>query len=264
MTRAICETTPIRQIRHLKNNYHAMIVGPYSRANDCRPGHFVHLRMPATEIYFRRAMSVAGVHSRTQELEIIFKVFGRGTTILSGFGKGDTVDLLGPLGKPFAAPKKGERILLVAGGVGFPPLMYLAQDLIAHGMDPKRIEFFYGGRTADDLAERTRIKKLGVNFHPCTDDGSFGHRGFVTQAVEQFIRDHNDEKLRLYGCGPEGMLKATDEIGVRLGVPGQVSLEAPMPCGIGICLGCVVPLTAGGYARVCCEGPVFAIGEVRL
>jgi dihydroorotate dehydrogenase electron transfer subunit len=264
MIRPTCEATSVRQIRHLKNHYHSMIIGPYSRAGECRPGNFLHLRMPSTEIYFRRAMSVAGTDARKKEVEIIFKVFGRGTTILSHFAKGDAVDLLGPLGKPFSAPKKGERVLMVAGGVGFPPLMFLAQHLIQRGLNPKQIEFFYGGRSADDLVERARIKRLGVTIHACTDDGSFGEKGFVTQATEQFIQKHAGEKLRLYGCGPEAMLKATDEIGVRLGVPGQISLEAPMPCGIGVCLGCVVPLTAGGYARVCCEGPVFAIGEVKL
>ncbi len=86
----------------------------------------------------------------------------------------------------------------------------------------------------------------------------------VTKPVEQFIKNNTDKKLRIYACGPEGMLKASNDLGLKYKIPGQVSLEAPMPCGIGICLGCVVPLTKGGHARVCCEGPVFNIGEVVL
>ena len=264
MNRPTCERTLVRQARHLSNSYYSMTFGPYSRAGECRPGNFLHVRMPGTEIYFRRAMSVAGIKPRQREVEIIFKVLGRGTTLLSQFARGDTVDILGPLGVPFTVPRKSERVIMVAGGVGFPPLFFLATELIRKGFDARRIEYFYGGRSAIDLVERKRIKNLGVNFHPYTDDGTLGGKGLVTPPVERFVEDHRAEKMRIYGCGPELMLKATDEIGRRFGIPGQLSLEAPMPCGIGICLGCVVPLTAGGYARVCCDGPVFDIGEVKL
>ncbi|MEW6051648.1 MAG: dihydroorotate dehydrogenase electron transfer subunit [Candidatus Zixiibacteriota bacterium] len=264
MIRPTCERTLVRKVRDLKNNYYSMTFGPYSRAGECRPGSFLHVRMPGSEIYFRRAMSVAGIDTRKGEIEIIFKIFGRGTTILSKYTRGDTVDILGPLGVPFSAPKKNERVLIVAGGVGFPPLLYLAADLIRKGLDARRIEFFYGGRSSTDLVERARIKKLGVNFHPFTDDGSYGGDGMVTAPVERFVHEHQGEKLRIYACGPEPMLKAADQIGLRSDIPGQLSLEAPMPCGIGVCLGCVVPLTVGGYARVCCDGPVFNIGEVKL
>ena len=94
----------------------------------------------------------------------------------------------------------------------------------------------------------------------------FGWRqGLVTQAVEKYVAEnHGKMRLRLYGCGPEKMLKAVDDLGMKYGVAGQVSLEAPMPCGVGICLGCVINLRAGGHARVCTEGPVFEIGEVLL
>jgi dihydroorotate dehydrogenase electron transfer subunit len=153
---------------------------------------------------------------------------------------------------------------MVAGGVGFPPLAYLAADLITRGVKPRQIEFFYGGKSADEIVERSRFKKLGVHFHPCTDDGSLGFKGVVTSAVESYIAENSGQKFHLYGCGPEGMLRATDDLGRRLGIPGQLSLEAPMPCGIGVCLGCVVPLRKGGHARVCVEGPVFDIGEVVL
>ena len=86
----------------------------------------------------------------------------------------------------------------------------------------------------------------------------------VTDAVDDFVRANKSEKLRLYGCGPEGMLKATDQLGLRHNIPGQLSIEAPMPCGFGVCLGFVVELRRGGHARVCCDGPVFEIGEVLL
>jgi dihydroorotate dehydrogenase electron transfer subunit len=209
-------------------------------------------------------MSVAGVDAEKKQLEIIFKIFGRGTRILSGYRKNARLDILGPLGNHFKPTGKNVTAVIVAGGVGFPPLMYLAADMVRRGHDPGNIRFFYGGRSKHDIVERARIKRLGVKFHPVTDDGSYGRQGLVTEAVEAYIREHAGEKMRLYGCGPEAMLKATDELGMKYRIAGQLSLEAPMPCGFGVCLGCVVPLRRGGHARVCREGPVFEIGEVLL
>ncbi|HUV30805.1 MAG TPA: dihydroorotate dehydrogenase electron transfer subunit [Acidobacteriota bacterium] len=264
MTRLACQDTFLIKHRDLKNNYHSLTLGPYGPAARCRPGSFVHLRLPCPEVYFRRAMSVADVDPSRREIEIIFKVVGRGTAILAGYRKRASIDVLGPLGNSFRFPGKDEAALLVAGGVGFPPLLYLAAEMVRRGRDPKRIAFFYGGRTRGDVVERSRIRRLGVRFYPVTEDGSLGRRGLVTDAVQEYIGAHAGEKMRLYGCGPEGMLKATDDLGLRYRLAGQLSLEAPMPCGFGVCLGCVVPLRAGGHARVCCEGPVFNIGEVLL
>lgn len=264
MSRPSCEDTIVTKHRHLKNGYHSLTLGSYPRSAQCKPGSFIHIRLPESDILFRRAMSVASINPGEQQVEIIYKVFGRGTTRLSRMRQGDSLNVLGPLGAGFSRPRKGERIICVAGGVGFPPLLYLATDLLSRGFDPKKIEFFYGGRAAGDIIERDRIKKLGVNFHPVTEDGSVGERGLVTSHVAEFIEAHHKEKLRMYACGPDGMLRATNTLGLKLQVPGELSLEAPMPCGIGVCLGCVVPLTDGGYARVCVEGPVFKIGEVKL
>lgn len=264
MIRPTCEDTQILRHRDLNNNYFALTLGPYSRAAECRPGSFVHVRLPHTDIYFRRAMSVAAVNPQSQELEIIFKIFGRGTTLLAQTRELDRLDILGPLGVPFTFPGKDETAVMVAGGVGFPPLLFLATEMVSAGFDPGKIEFFYGGRSSGDLVERARIEKLGVQFHPVTDDGSYGAKGLVTDPVERLLQDRRGSKIRLYGCGPDPMLKATNELGLKYQIPGQLSLEAPMPCGIGVCLGCVVKRTNGEYARVCVDGPVFEIGEVQL
>jgi dihydroorotate dehydrogenase electron transfer subunit len=264
MTRPVCEDTFLIKYRNLKNNYFAFTFAPFSQTAGCRPGSFVHVRLPRSNVFFRRAMSVAGVDRQKKELEIIFRVFGRGTHILSGYRRDARVDLLGPLGNSFTPPRRKETVVIIAGGVGFPPLLYLATDLVSRGFDPGHIEFFYGGRNGGDIIERTRIRKLGVKFRPVTDDGSYGRQGLVTELVEEYIRAKPGKPLRLYGCGPEAMLKATDDLGRRYALPGQLSLEAPMPCGYGVCLGCVVPLRKGGHARVCAEGPVFDIGEVLL
>lgn len=264
MSRFAPERVLITRKRHLSRDYYSITMGPCSRIGSCKPGQFIHLGLPGRSVFFRRAMSIAAVDKKTREMEIIFKVFGRGTTILSTLCKGDELDVVGPLGNGFRKPSKKDTCLLIGGGVGFPPLYYLAKKLTEDGFDPKRIEFFYGGRTAGEIVERSRIRKLGVVFRPVTDDGSFGLRGLVTEVVEEYIGSNDGAKLRLYACGPEPMLKAVDEMAMRLNVPGQLSLEAPMPCGIGVCLGCIVPLRAGGYARVCADGPVFKTGEVEL
>ncbi|MDX9858811.1 MAG: dihydroorotate dehydrogenase electron transfer subunit [candidate division Zixibacteria bacterium] len=264
MSKIVSEEAVITRRRDLHNNYYSLTFGPIHSLSACRPGNFVHIKLPTSDIYFRRAMSVAAVYPDTNELEIIFRVFGRGTTRLATFRTGDTLDVLGPLGKGFAKPRKSDRVICVAGGIGFPPLFYLASDLVQAGFDPKKIEFFYGGRSAPDIIERSRIKKLGLNFYPVTEDGSVGRTGLVTQFVRDMIENGRKEKFVLYGCGPEGMLRATNQIGLDLSVPGELAFEAPMPCGIGVCLGCVVPLVKGGYARVCADGPVFKIGEVVL
>jgi dihydroorotate dehydrogenase electron transfer subunit len=264
MTKLTCEDTFVTQKRTLSNGYYSLILGSYSRAAACRPGQFVHIKLPQTDIFFRRAFSVAGVSSDGRAVEILVKVFGRGSALLAALRKGDRVNLLGPLGVPFTLPKRNETTLLVAGGIGVPPLLFLANKMVKSGYDPKRIDFFYGGATSLDLIECGRIKKLGVNFRAVTEDGSLGEPGLVTEHVERRLAAHRNDRLRIYACGPEGMLKAVNDLGITYAVPGQLSLEAPLPCGIGVCLGCVVELVNGGHARVCCDGPVFDIGEVVL
>jgi dihydroorotate dehydrogenase electron transfer subunit len=263
MTKPYTQDTYLIKKRNLKNGYYSFTFSGYKKTSQCRPGHFIQVGIPSANIFFRRPMSIASVDTNNGYIEMIFKVIGVGTELLQKLKKGDSVNILGPLGVPFSKPKKNERIVIVAGGVGFPPLMFLANSLVENGFDPKKIDFFYGGRSSEDILEKNRIKKIGVNFYPITENGTFGEKGLVTKPLENLIQN-NSSNIKIYSCGPEGMLKAVNELGLKYNVPGQLSLEAPMPCGVGICLGCVVPLTDGDYARVCCEGPVFDIGEVAL
>ena len=263
MTKHKCETTRLIACRDLKNDYYSFTFAPFSGAKDCRPGQFVHVKLPTEVVYFRRAFSVASVDSQRQKLEFIFKALGRGTRVLSTLGRGDEINIFGPLGTSFKRPRKNETAILVAGGVGFPPLMFFANRLIEQGHDPMKILFFYGGRSKSDIIERARLKKMGISLTVVTEDGSIGEKGLVTSPVENYLENH-DGPVQVYSCGPPGMLKAVNDLSLQRGIDGQLSLEAPMPCGFGVCLGCVVPLTAGGHARVCREGPVFEIGEVEL
>lgn len=264
MKKAACLDSYVIKKRDLHNDYYSILFDNYPLARHCRPGQFIQMQLPSADIFFRRPMSIAGVDADSKQLEVIFKVVGKGTTLMAKLEKKDKVNILGPLGKSFTPPKKSEIPLIIAGGVGFPPLMFFAEYLVAKGYPAKQIQFYYGGRSKEDILEKSRIKKLGVSFHPITEDGTYGAKGLVTEPVRRFIEQNQDKKMKIYACGPDGMLKAADQLGLDTGVSGELSLEAPMPCGVGICLGCVVPLRAGGNARVCVEGPIFEIGEVLL
>jgi dihydroorotate dehydrogenase electron transfer subunit len=261
-----CTVVQNKRLGTVGSNYRLTIAG-FSPARPIHPGQFVHIRVADTiDPYFRRAFSIGGYDPAAGELEIIYKVVGKGTTVLSRKKRGDAIDLIGPLGNRFANYSKKQTVLLVAGGIGLPPLLFLARHLLERGHPRENILFFYGGRTKDDLIERQRLRKLGVESILCTDDGSHGFHGFVTEAVAARIEMGSITRPIICGCGPEPMLAALQDYAMKHGIPGELSLEAPMPCGVGVCLGCIKPSLADPkkYVRVCYEGPVFPIGEVRL
>lgn len=247
--------------------FYSLTVTGFRAAKRVFPGHFVHIKVrDALDPFFRRAFSVADYDAASGKLEIIYKVVGKGTSILGGKKKGDHLDLLGPLGNHFATVSKRKTIVIVAGGIGFPPLYYLAARLIHSGHAGSKILFFYGARTRNELVEMRRIRKLGVEFIPCTDDGSYGQAGFVTAAVADRLETLDPQRTVVFACGPEAMLATLQDLALERGFSGEVSLEAPMPCGIGVCLGCIKPRRDNPrqYVRVCYDGPVFALGEVRM
>jgi len=267
------KTTPqqceVRENRPLDTSglYYAMRLAGFAPAKQVYPGQFVHIKVAdALDPFFRRAFSIADYESGSGELEIIYKVVGRGTGLLRAKKKHDRVDVLGPLGNRFSTISKKKIVVIVAGGVGFPPLYFLANRLVDKGHPGDRVLFFYGGRTKADLVETKRIRALGVDFIPCTDDGSHGFKGFVTEAVMQRLADLKTSQTYICACGPEPMLAALQESARRRGFAGEMSLEAPMPCGVGVCLGCIKQTlgTPQKYVRVCYDGPVFELGEVKL
>lgn len=248
-------------------DYFSLKVTEFKTPRVILPGSFVHVKVTeSVDPLFRRAFSVADFDADTGELEIIYKVVGRGTAILAGKKRGDRLDIIGPLGNSFARLSKTKTAIIVAGGVGYPPLYFLAKRLVDGGHEPGKIAFYYGGRTREDLVGMRRIRALGVEFFPCTDDGSYGFHGFVTRACGEHLSQLNGKRAFVWGCGPEPMLAELQEMALEKGFTGEVSLEAPMPCGVGVCLGCIKPTydNPKKYVRVCYEGPVFKLGEVRI
>jgi dihydroorotate dehydrogenase electron transfer subunit len=215
----------------------------------------------------RRPFSIFDLHpnprtGRPGGLDLLVKNVGAGTRKLAALRPGEEVHVLGPQGRPFhIAPEMRGRVsaaCLVAGGVGVAALYLLARSLMNQNITPV---FFYGGRSAADLVLREYFERLGIVCHYTTEDGTCGERGVVTQALDRFLQGRTPAGVRLYACGPWGMMRAVNELAVRHRVVCEVSLEARMGCSLGACMGCVVRARDdhGGeqYLRVCTEGPVM-------
>jgi len=227
-------------------------------------GQFVMVQVQdRLEPYLRRPFSVFDVRPTDEgdaEVRLLGKVVGRGTRLLANVREGDCLPLLGPLGRPFSIVGDGP-VALVAGGVGSAALLLLARELVRRRL---RFDFYYGGRSADDLAHRELFERLayevGGRFVATTEDGSLGHAGLVTEPLMQAL-ERRDLRF-VYACGPMPLLARVAELCTESGVAGQAALETPMGCGYGACLGCAVPHASGRWALCCQDGPVFGFDEV--
>ncbi|MEM7408630.1 MAG: dihydroorotate dehydrogenase electron transfer subunit [Myxococcota bacterium] len=190
------------------------------------------------------------------EVEILFKVHGRGTALLAELRPKAQVRIVGPLGRGFADPAPGQRAVLVAGGTGIASVYTLAQRLRDRGIG---VRVCLGARSADDLMGDADFEALGVPVAIATEDGSRGHRGRVTELLAPELEDPT---VCVYACGPTPMMAAAHTLAAEAGRDCWVSLENPMACGFGVCLGCAAPLREGGFALVCRDGPVFRGADV--
>jgi dihydroorotate dehydrogenase electron transfer subunit len=219
------------------------------------PGQFVHLRCgDATDPLLRRPFSFCDIDRQAGTYDILFNVVGQGTAILAAAEAGQAFEALGPLGRPFSFPEQG-MLLMIGGGLGVAPF-----PLVARVAREQRIKMRWlnGAYTAHQLLP-LELMPDGIEFQLCTDDGSAGEKGFVTGPSERLL----EGVAVVHACGPTPMLIALARQWQRLDETGrklprcEVSLEAPMGCALGTCLGCVVPAAGGGYDRVCVEGAVF-------
>jgi len=229
------------------------------------PAQFFMLGIPGSAPLLRRPYSVCGLPGTFADgtdgaVQILYKAVGQGSRLLASLGSGAEIRLLGPLGNGFRRPKSPERrALFVAGGIGsapFPALnAWLSED------DSAGSHMIYGARGQHDLPLLDWFRKHCAEVTVTTDDGSLGLHGRVTEALEPMLGDSSAGPFEIYACGPEPMLKAVAKMALAHDVPCQLSLEAHMACGFGVCLGCVVPVrradATNGYERVCVEGPVM-------
>lgn len=227
-----------------------------------RPGQFLHILYDETYRPFtRRPFSVFRANLERGEVSIVYLARGVFTRGLRGKRPGEHLSIVGPLGTCFEpAAEPGSTHVLVAGGVGAPPLCFLARVMVDAGI--RRIAVVNGARTESQLIGFPEFAELGVDLRCTTDDGSFGERGLVTDALAPLLAEAVGP-AHVYTCGPTPMMKAVAAICSERGVPCDVSLETVMPCGLGVCMGCVVkardPDAQAGFAylRACHEGPVF-------
>lgn len=227
-------------------------------AQAARPGQFVNLRLSEKlDPLLRRPISLHRIDPQTGTITMLYLVVGKGTTMMSRMEDGETIDVLGPLGNGWDCTFTGQSAVLVGGGIGIAPLFPLAQALRAAG---KRVRLIAGAKSKAYLTDTAAYEALGVEVRIATDDGSAGFHGFVTQLVEDAIAEGVCEQL--YACGPKPMLRFVEKIALEKQVPGQVSTESHMGCGLGVCLLCPNKVKAGGYKKTCVDGPVFAIGEL--
>jgi len=241
--------------------YYRLVLKAPETAAAALPGQFVMLRVSDNlDPLLARPFGISAVLAKTS-IEIVYRVVGRGTTLLTGMAAGSTLSLLGPLGKGFPMPGKAVTPVLVAGGSGFPPLHFLSLRAGA------RAHFFVGARNKECLPPTGVLKSLRdhtAKVHVATEDGSAGKQGMSTDILNDFLSKVEQKgSLVLYACGPHAMLAAVSRIAVEHAIPCFVSTEERMACGLGVCMGCSIPMKAGGYKRACKEGPVFDSREVE-
>ncbi|MEK6661824.1 MAG: dihydroorotate dehydrogenase electron transfer subunit [candidate division NC10 bacterium] len=259
--------------REIAPSYFSMRLAVPPRLARFRPGQFLMLGWgEGCDPFLPRAMSIrsakCGVRSAGYEVEILYKIYGRGTALLAAMRPGRFLRALGPLGNAFEVPRSATGVIMEAGGIGVPPIAALAESL-AKRRTSRRTEMtvFLGGRSKADLLCAADFRRAGAKVHMATEDGSSGYEGLVTELVNEYLSTpHPAPRTVLYACGPHPMLAALTPIAEKYDLPYQASLEANMACGFGACMGCVVPVKGGEghrtYRLVCKDGPVFDAHDI--
>lgn len=254
----IQETTTILEHAVFQGDYRLLRLASSQIGPCVRPGQFVHLRIPRLEqAILRRPFSV--FKADAQSVSILYKTVGTGTAAMRDLQPGEPVNLLGPLGNGFPMSSPESLPALVAGGYGNAALYLLAAALPVKGVA------FFGGRTAMDILCVEEFEALGWDVRVATDDGSLGIKGLVTAALDPWLDAQEDQKLELFSCGPNAMLKAVGERAIERGRTAWLSMDRNMACGVGACLTCVIKRrTEDGWewARCCKDGPVFESKEI--
>jgi len=252
--RAFCEVLGAKRV----GSYWSLTFVAPAIAERARPGQFVTLAVDVGGATLRRPFSIASVSQQgpwAGTIEIVFSGVGQGTHWLAQRGKHDVLDLVGPLGRGFPLPNRQVPALLVGGGYGAAPMLYLARTLGARG---HRVDVVLGARTAEQIYNTIEAKRAAASATFTTDDGSLGTQGIVTDVLDG-VAEHGRSEV-VYGCGPMPMLAGVARWAADRGLPSQVAVEEAMACGTGVCMTCVVPVRRKGQrrnVRACVEGPVL-------
>lgn len=255
------QLTEAKIVRHepAPGGYRRIVFESPAVAAAAKPGQFIHLRVPTLwKAALRRPFSLCRIDGEL--VHVLYKDVGVGTAALARLPVGTAVNLLGPLGNGFPPPAAGRLPLLVGGGYGVAPLLFLATRLPRPGV------LFAGGRTARDILLREEFAALGWDVRLTTEDGSLGLRGRVTDALDAWLSEPAAQESEWFACGPDGLLRAVGDRAIARGCRAWLSLDKHMGCGVGACLACVQTLRhADGseyVARVCRDGPIFEAREI--
>ncbi|MCL5674978.1 MAG: dihydroorotate dehydrogenase electron transfer subunit [Candidatus Omnitrophica bacterium] len=216
------------------------------------PGQFIHIRIES--VFLRRPFSIAEFSSKT--MSIFFQLKGKGTSSLSQKNRGENIDVIGPVGNSFPYERFKENILVVAGGIGIAPMIFLSSELLK---TKKKFSFFHGAQNKNSLLNFFLPEGISPVIIS-TDDGSKGKKGKITDILEDYLKKEKVDVI--FASGPYFMLKKTAEISTRFNIPCYVSMENRMFCGTGVCQGCVIE-TKDGFQKVCTDGPVFDAEQIR-
>lgn len=252
------EKTKISRIEYFTSDIVRLTLDSPEIAAIAKPGQFVMVRTGKTnDPLLRRPFSISQT-CNGKSFQLLFKVVGRGTSLLAHCREGEFLSVLGPLGNGFQIDATRENCL-VGGGMGIAPLLFLAKSMLRKGI--KKGPFVVlGARTHDELAPLIKdFKELGLYVHAATDDGTLGHHGLVTDVLKSLDLD---DDCMMSVCGPHPMMSAVHMFCKEKNYSCQVSVESGMACGIGACLGCIIPVEKGGYAHACSDGPVFDAKEL--
>ncbi len=271
----------VAQVQMARDTYRLRLEAP-ELARLVVPGQFFMIRAPGVtnpllgrpfalyDVWFDQSGNPAGI-------DVAYLVVGKMTGLMATWTAGDKVEVWGPLGNGFPVAS-GERLVLVAGGIGNTPFPAVAREATglfryarpgpAAPLAAERITFCYGVRSAEYLAGLEDFAALNVQSRLATDDGSRGHKGFVTDVVAKVLEGCDATNTRLYCCGPEPMMHAVAKLAAARNVPCWLSLETPMACGFGACFSCVTrvkqPDGTWDYRRTCVEGPIFPAEQLAL
>lgn len=244
----------VKQVEQIHQRYVLIKLTHENTLPEMLPGQFVEVRVDGSpSTFLRRPISINFVDRENNELWLLVATVGDGTKQLAKLKFGDVLNCVLPLGNGFTPAKQGEKVLLVGGGVGVAPLLYMGAEMKRQGIEPT---FLLGARTANDLLMLPIFNKYG-RAYVTTEDGSMGEKGFVTNH-SILNQEHFD---RISTCGPTPMMKAVARYARENNVDCEASLENLMACGLGACLCCVEKTTEGNLC-VCKDGPVFNIEKL--
>lgn len=255
MSRISDEVIKILDNRKINAEYFKLSFRSPALSRKVLPGQFLQIKIrTGCDPLLRRPFSYYRL--KGDRVEILYAILGRGTELLTHLKPGAELKIMGPLGRGFTGKLRNQKRILVGGGVGVPPLVFLAERYSCH-------RFFIGTKRRGEVLPLNELKNLKRKVFYATEDGSYGVKGYVTKLLEDFFRKErgNPKDYFIQTCGPNRMMARVMKMARHLGVTGEASWDERMACGVGVCLGCMV-WTKRGWVPSCTEGPVFAFEEM--